>query len=201
MIRTLALRSLVVAPTLALVGVGVTGCGADESVSAGAPASGPAGEVPAGVAEQYSVLEEEIAAEGGEITSGDWRITYIVEPAEAWFEDATAGSFREPAAGETHHIEVIPFEKATGRVVPDVPIRLEVIDSDGTVVDAKDLISLYGEFFHYAHNFSVPEDGTYTLRAILEPPTFGRHGEQADGPKLAEGATVEFEDVQLTAER
>lgn len=196
MIHKLALRSLVVAPALALVSVGITGCGAEEPASAAAPAD----EVPPGVAEQYAVMEEEIAAEGGEMTSGDWRVTYIVEPAEPWFEDGTADSFREPAAGETHHIEIIPFEKATGRVVPDVPIRLEVIDSAGTVVDAKDLISLYGEFFHYAHNFAVPNAGTYTLRAILEPPTFGRHGEQADGPKLAKGATVEFEDVQLAVE-
>lgn len=196
MIRKPALRSLIAASMLALVGGGVTGCGDDDSTAAGEPA----GEVPAGVAEQYAVMEEEIAAEGGETTSGDWRVAYIVEPAEPWFEDGTADSFREPAAKETHHIEIIPFEEATGRVVPDVPIRLEVVDSDGTVIDAKDLISLYGEFFHYAHNFSVPEDGTYTLRATLKPPTFGRHGEQTDGPKLGEGVTVEFDGVELAAQ-
>lgn len=189
-------RIVVTTTMLILAGAGITGCGADDS----APDVAPAGALPAGVAEQYAILEEEIAAEGGETTSGDWRIAYIVEPAEPWFENGTAGSFREPAAGETHHIEIIPFEKATGRVVPDVPIRLEVLSSDGVVVDAETLLSLYGEFFHYAHNFSVPEDGTYTLRAILGAPTFGRHGEKTDGPKLAEGATVEFKDVQLTTE-
>jgi len=143
-------------------------------------------------------MEAEIAAEGGSTESGDWRVGYIVEPAEPWFE--ADGTFREPAAGETHHIEILPFEAASGRLVPEVPIRLAVVDDSGEVVDEQELDLYYAEFFHYANNFSVPEQGMYTLRATLEAPTFRRHGEETAGPALADGTTVEFRDVQLSPE-
>jgi hypothetical protein len=191
--RTGTLRSILVGATLTATIVASAGCGAGDSPSRAASEY----QVPAGVTEQYATMEEEIAANGGETTSGDWRVGYIVEHAEPWFADGRPASYRAPAAGETHHIEVLPIEKSTGRVVPDVPIRLEILDSTGKVIDADELLSLYGAFFHYANNFSVPRAGTYTLRATLAPPEFGRHGEQHHGPKLASGATVEFRGVEL----
>lgn len=171
----------------------IAGCGGDED-SADASAGNT---VPAGVTTQYELIEEEVGAEGGATTSGPWRIAYIVEPAEPWFED---GQFREPTAAETHHIEIIPIEAATGRVVPEVPITLEVVDEAGEVVDSKPLAFYYAEFFHYANNFSVPGAGDYTLRATIEPPPFRRHGEASGEPALSEGAEVEFEDVHLEIE-
>lgn len=207
-------------PALALLAVLAAGCGGGDdgadvrevesgsgsasgsgsgsgSASGSSSGSAPAG-VPAGVAAQYTQLAEEIAAEGGETESGPWRIGYIVEPAEPWYvPEGGDYRFREPAAGETHHIEIIPFEAATGRVVPEVPIRLEIVDGNGQVVDAKALNFYYAEFFHYANNFSVPEAGSYTLRATLEAPPFLRHGAQGADPALTEGAEVEFPNVQL----
>jgi hypothetical protein len=67
-------------------------------------------------------------------------------------------------------------------------------------VDGKDLNFYYGEFFHYANNFSVPKAGTYKLRATLGAPTFLRHGEEKDTPALAQGATVTFDNVTLQPE-
>jgi len=187
-----AIAMLVVTGSLLAIG----GCGSDGEQESGA-AAGETSAVPAGVAAQYATIEEEVGAEGGETESGPWRIAYIVEPAEPWFEGER---FREPAAGETHHIEILPIEAETGRVVPNVPVRLEVRDAAGRVVDANELELFYAEFFHYANNFSIPEPGTYTLRATIEPPTFLRHGEQGEEPPLAEGATVEFADVRLEPE-
>jgi hypothetical protein len=200
------LRSALTATSVLLLAA-VTGCGSTGD-DAGTPNSGgeasaaAAGEqVPDGVVHEYATMAEEIEAEGGETTQGQWRIGYIVEPAEPWFE-ASAGEQvrRDPADGETHHIEILPFEEATGRLVPDVPIKLEVIDASGQVVDAKDLEFLYGEFFHYANNFSVPEAGEYTLRATVDAPTFLRHGEEPQDLTLTEGVTVEFTDVTLAQE-
>lgn len=156
-----------------------------------------------GVTKQYEVLAEEVGARGGSTTSGEWVISYIVEAAEPWFEgheghEGDQQAFREPKAGETHHIEIIPTETATGRIVPDVPITLEVLDADGKVVDKQELNFYYSTFFHYANNFQVPDAGDYTLRATLGVPNFNRHGEPAEGPALAEGATVEFTGVALT---
>lgn len=172
-------------------------CSAEASSQGASDAEG----VPAGVAEQYAVLAEEVEENGGQQESGDWTVSYIVEAAEPWFESYDGDQrLREPAAGETHHIEIIPQETETGRIVPDVPITLQVVDAEGKVVDEKELNFLRSTFFHYANNFEVPEDGTYTLRATLGSPSFARHGEEGEEPALVEGAEVEFEDVELTQE-
>ena len=165
-------------------------CGGDSSATES---------VPGGVAEQYSVLSEEVEENGGQTESGDWTVSYIVEAAEPWYEShGGTAHFRKPAAGETHHIEIIPTETETGRIVPDVPVTLQVLDSEGKVVDEKQLQFLYSTFFHYANNFEVPEDGKYTLRATLGAPGFARHGEEGEEPPLSEGTEVEFENVELT---
>ncbi|WP_298586276.1 iron transporter [uncultured Kocuria sp.] len=203
-----------IAVTAVLAALLLAGCGTDE---AQAPATGPTGTaaatpeatpgatatpstdaVPEGVAAQYATLAAEVEAEGGRTAAGDWEVAYIVEPAEPWFETTDGDpTRREPAAGETHHLEIIPIEAATGRIVPEVPIRLEVLDDTGEVVDEQELMFFNAEFFHYANNFSVPDEGDYTLRATLEPPEFTRHGESLEELTLLEPVTVTFEDVRL----
>lgn len=173
------------------------GCAGGEAPQAKAPEG-----VPAGVAKQYSTLREEIKENGGEQTSGKWKIGYIVEEAEPWFESHDGHQTRRPPAdGETNHIEIIPQEAETGRIVPDVPARLEILDASGKVVDAKDLNFYYSTFFHYANNFSIPQPGKYTLRATLQAPTFMRHSENPQEAPLAEGAQVTFENVEIKKEK
>ncbi len=185
----------------------IAGCGGEEGPppagkdASRAPAA-PAGEVPPGVAAQYATVEEEVKAEGGETNSGPWRVAYIVEPAEGWFERRGDGfEWRPPAEGETHHIEILPIEAETGRLVPEVPVTLEVLDARGEQVARKRLEPYYAEFFHTAENFEIPEAGDYTLRATIEAPDLRRHGEETEEPPLAEGAEVEFERVRLEPEQ
>jgi hypothetical protein len=183
-------RVLPVVALLPITALALAGCGSDATSSES---------LPAGVTEQYSVLDAEVAERGGSVESGEWTVSYIVEQAEPWYAAHDGEQhFREPAPGETHHIEIIPTETATGRIVPDVPVTLQVVDADGKVVDEKPLHFLHSTFFHYANNFEVPEEGSYTLRATLGAPTFARHGEEGEQPPLAEGAEVEFADVELT---
>ena len=123
---------------------------------------------------------------------------YIVEPAEGWFElKRGKQSWRAPARGETHHIEIVPIEAATGRLVPQVPVTLEVLDAQGKRVARSALRPYYAEFFHYAENFSLPAADDYTLKATVGAPALRRHGEQSERPPLAEGAQVEFKGVRL----
>jgi hypothetical protein len=177
---------------------GSTASGTGSATASGSgTATGAATQVPDGVAAQYAQIEEEIEAEGGETTSGPWRVGYIVEGAEGWYEPRGGRLvWRAPAAGETHHVEILPIEAATGRVVPDVPITVEILDEGGDVVATKQLSFYYATFFHYAENFSL-EPGEYTLRATLGAPAFRRHGEQDEPPALSEGVTVTFEDVEI----
>lgn len=78
-----------------------------------------------------------------------------------------------------------------------MPIRLEILDDTGEVVEEQQLMLFHADFFHYAHNFSIPTEGDYTLRATLQPPEFTRHGESLEELTLLEPVTVTFEDVHL----
>ena len=44
---------------------------------------------------------------------------------------------------------------------------------------------------HYGRNWNVPDDGEYTLRVRVEPPTFMRHDE-VNGRRFTELVDVEF---------
>ena len=187
------LRATLTVLSVPFVLAALTGCGAQAATKDDGFA------VPAGVQEQYQVLADEIAEKGKTVESGEWTVNLITEAAEPWF-DKHGAHFRAPKAGETHHIEIIPTETSTGRIVPNVPITLEVVDAKDKVVQKLDLNFYYSTFYHYANNFTVPEAGTYTLRATLGVPTFNRHGEESDTPALAKGTTVEFKDVELTKE-
>ena len=105
--------------------------------------------------------------------------------------------WRDPAPGETAHLEIIPIERETGRIVPDARITLEVLDAGGERVETKALSFYYAEFFHYAENFRIPDDGEYTLRATVQTPRFRRHGDESEGPALMDDAQVEFEKVMI----
>jgi Fe2+ transport protein len=190
--------------SVAVLAASTAACGGEQGNTGEPAAAGQKGggaEVPRGVANQQSTMEEEIDAEGGEKRAGPLRIAYIVEPAEGWFERRNGElEWRPPARSETHHIEILPIEASTGRLVPQVPITLEVTDLNDEIVDRRRVSPYYGEFFHYANNFAVPQAGRYKLRATIEPPDLRRHGEKEHGPALAEGATVEFESVSLERE-
>lgn len=152
-----------------------------------------------GVDAAYSKAQEEIEEAGGEKTAGGYRVGYIVEDAEGWWE-GEAGSlrWRDPASDETNHIEILPYDKETGLLVPYMDVRLTVLDESGDAVDRHELNFYWSEFLHYANNFSIPEGGTYTLRAELSPPDFNRHGsESGKGKVFTEPVTVEFEGVEI----
>jgi Fe2+ transport protein len=206
---------------LVLVASVVAGCGQGESekksdrggsASPGGSASAGSGsgsgsakassEEFQGVIDSYGTAQAEIDAEGGEQEIGDYRVGYIVEPAEPWWEgDPGNLTLREPASGETNHIEILPFEARTGLLIPYMEGTLTVLDEAGEEVDSKPLQFYRGEFYHYANNFSLPQSGPYALRAEMQPPTFLRHEtEVREGRVLTEPISVEFKNVEIDTE-
>lgn len=156
-----------------------------------------------GVDAAYSKGREEIEEAGGQKTAGDYRLGYIVEDAEGWWEGEPGNlRWREPAPDETNHIEILPFDKSTGLFVPYMDIRVTVLDESGEAVDRRDVNFYWADFKHYANNFSVPEAGDYTLRVELSPPDYyGRHqleGKSEEASKtFNEPVTAEFTDVRI----
>ncbi|WP_053057738.1 iron transporter [Rubrobacter aplysinae] len=151
----------------------------------------------------YSAAQEEIEEAGGEKVVDGYRVGYIVEDAESWWEGEPGNlRWREPAPDETNHIEILPYDRESGQFVPYMDVRLTVLDESGEAVDRHDLGFYWSTFKHYSNNFSVPETGTYTLRAELQAPDFyGRHqleGKSREQSKVfTEPVTVEFEGVEI----
>lgn len=155
-----------------------------------------------GVVDSYAIGQAEIDAEGGEVEIGEYRVGYIVEPAEGWWEGEPPNlEWRDPAEGETNHIEILPYDADTGQLIPYMDINLTVLDENEEEVASQPLEFYYAEFYHYANNFSLPESGSYTLRAELEPPPFRRHGdEDGEGRVYENRAVATFEEVEISTE-
>ncbi len=156
-----------------------------------------------GVTDSYAIAQEEIEAEGGEQKVGEYRVGYIVEPAEGWWDgDPAVLQWRRPLGGKTNHVEILPFEAESGLLVPAMQINLTILDESGEEIESNPLEFYRGEFDHYANNFSLPESGAYTLKAELNPPGFRRHetDESSRGKAFTEAVTVESEDVEINTE-
>lgn len=155
-----------------------------------------------GVVDSYALAHEEIEEAGGEKEVGEYRVGYIVEAAEGWWEgDPENLEWRAPTSSETNHIEILPFDAETGLLVPGVEIDLTIRDEEGELVTSKPLDLYYSEFYHYANNFTLPESGEYTLVAEISPPTFERHGsEEGEGKVFTEPVIVEFVNVEIDTE-
>ncbi len=204
------LRSLALLVVLAVLAgaCGQEGSSSDSGGSASGGSGSGSGSATAssdefqGIVDSYGTAQAEIDGEGGEQEVGDYRVGYIVEPAEPWWEgDPGSLTFREPATGETNHIEILPFEAETGLLIPYMEGTLTVLNESGEEVDSKPLQFYRGEFYHYANNFSLPESGIYTLRAEMQPPTFLRHEtEDREGRVLTEPLMVEFENIEISTE-
>jgi hypothetical protein len=154
-----------------------------------------------GMVDSYAVAHEEIEEEGGEEETGPYRVSYIVELVEGWREgDPEDPEWRDPSPEETHNLEILPFDRESGLLIPEMEGRLTVVEVAGEG-DNQPVRLYHAELYHYANNFSVPEDGTYTLKAELQPPDFNRHGdEDGGGGVFTEAVTVMFENVEITSE-
>ncbi|GGK26310.1 hypothetical protein GCM10010124_18700 [Pilimelia terevasa] len=152
----------------------------------------------AGAAAGSAALDRDIRDGGGQTTMDEWRVAYVVGRPQGW-QQLVGGvhTFRAPLPTETHHVAVVPIEAATGRIVPDVPVTLQVLDSAGTVVDQRRLWFLHrADYYRYGHNVAVPTPGAYTLKVVLGTPTFARvAAAAADVPALNRGTVAVFPNV------
>lgn len=77
---------------------------------------------------------------------------------------------------ENAHVEVVVCDAADGRFIPGLHVTATMVSPSG------DVLGPYGQelvwhpmLYHYARNWTLPEDGEYTLRVHVDPPTFMRH--------------------------
>lgn len=117
-----------------------------------------------GETKAQSLAEAEL---GGEQLIGELRVGLIIESSEDFWVWENGKLKEEPAAGKTHHFEVVLREKATKKMIPNSDISLKVERADGWS-ETKKLYPVWGEFFHYGNNFNLAENGNYQAKLNIQ---------------------------------
>lgn len=78
----------------------------------------------------------------------------------------------QPAANETHHLEVKP-EALEGYRIPYMKTTVTIVDQDSQKTKTVELHPMFGGNFHYGVNVAL-EPKEYLLRFRLDPPAFMR---------------------------
>ncbi|MFC3300550.1 hypothetical protein FJV46_08650 [Arthrobacter agilis] len=105
-------------------------------------------------------------------------------------------TWQNPDDGNAH-VEIAVQDASDGRFVPALSVSATLITPGGQGLGphAQELV-WHPMLYHYARNRTLPEDGEYTLRVHIEPPTFMRHDE-INGRRFTEAVDIEFTGVQI----
>lgn len=142
-------------------------------------------------------MARSVAHDGGTREAGDYLVGYAIEEAEGMYmwEDGEL-VWREPE-DENLHVEIAVCDGADGRFVPGCKVTGTLIDPDGNEVGTHEHPLLWHPMiYHYGRNWTVPADGTYTLKVRVDPPTFMRHDE-VNGCRFKESVETVFEGVEV----
>ena len=138
----------------------------------------------------------EVADGGGEKRAGQYVVAYAHEEAEGMYE-LVDGELRWREPDGNIHLEVSVRDAGDDRFIPGLDVRLTVLDESGEEVGTERMPFLWHPWlYHYGRNWTIPGDGTYSLRVRIEPPSFMRHDEE-NGKRYADPVEVEFPDVEL----
>jgi len=142
-------------------------------------------------------MATEVAHDGGMQVIGDYLVGYAIEDAEGMYhlED---GSLRwHNPDQENAHVEVVVCDAADGRFIPGLHVTATMVSPSGEVIGPYEQeLVWHPMLYHYARNWTLPEDGEYTLRVHVDPPTFMRHDE-VNGRRFAEPVDAEFTGVSV----
>lgn len=142
-------------------------------------------------------MTDEIAHDGREVQSGEYLVAYAVEEAEGmWVPKGGELEWVEPE-DENAHIEIAVRDAADGRLIPGLKVEATVIDGDGKEIGTHELPFLWHPYlYHYGRNWTLPADGSYTLKVRFDAPAFARHDEK-NGRRFLKGAEVVFDNVKV----
>lgn len=138
---------------------------------------------------------------GGVRTVGDYLVGYAIEEAEGLYSlDEGRLTWREPE-DENVHVEIVVCDAADGRFIPGLDVSATLTAADGTEIGThRHGLVWHPMLYHYARNWTLPSEGSYTLQVAFEPPTFHRHDE-VNGCRFTEPCRVTFEGVRIETGR
>ncbi|PFG29574.1 Fe2+ transport protein [Paramicrobacterium agarici] len=147
--------------------------------------------------EALRYMAEEVAKDGGTQPAGDYIVGYAVEDAEGMYDFADGSLTWVNPDDENVHLEIVACDAADGRFVPCLNVTATLVSPSGETFGPHDqMLVWHPMLYHYARNWTLPEDGEYTLKVHIDPPTFMRHDE-INGRRFTEPVDVEFTGVKI----
>ena len=131
------------------------------------------------------------------MTSGDYDITYRIEPAKGLYEfSAGKLEWKEPS-DENAHLDLLVHDARDGRFIPGLHIVATLIDRKGGQAASNHLPFVWHpQENHYGSNVKVPESGEYLLQVHIYPATFVR-ADKEQGKRFIADVHVSFENVRI----
>lgn len=118
--------------------------------------------------------------------------------------DVTAAVERpfDPSAPDSAHdayLAVIVQDTASGREIPALHIRAQMLDGDGNVVATRELPYVRHPWLsHHGSWWRVPRDGDYTFHIHADPPPLRRYG-RVTGLEFRNAIDLELPAIHLSA--
>lgn len=149
----------------------------------------------------YIEMSRAVANNGTEMTVGDYRIAYAVEFAETFWQmsgQRLEYNMRPEQSAETNaHVEIAVLDALTGRFLPDLAVRVTVVDAAGRPVGTEAVPFMWHPWmYHYGHNWRVPRAGLYRLLVHVDPPRWPRAGHEL-GRRFIQPIDVTFDGVRI----
>jgi hypothetical protein len=108
----------------------------------------------------------------------------------------------DAAAADTAHdayLAVIVQDTASGRAIPGLRIRAQMLDGDRRVVDTHELDYVRRPWLsHFGSWWRVPSDGRYTFHVHVDAPGVRRYG-RATGLQFRKAIDVDLPSIRLSA--
>jgi len=139
-------------------------------------------------------------ASGAEQTAGDYFIGYAAGDAASITPHRSAGPHRATLHTLRFYTAsaaaIFPRDARTGRVIPGLAVRADLISADGKPAGGELLPFIHAPWFSfYEATLNAPPKAGYKLRVRFSPPSFRRWGRQ--GERFAAPVDVEFGNVSL----
>lgn len=151
-----------------------------------------------GAAVQHMVGD--VAEGGAQQQAGDYLIGVAVEEAEGLYVMKNGDLVWQEPEGNLH-VEVAVRDAADGRFVPGLDVIVTIFDDGGNELGTHghDMV-WHPMMYHYAHNWELPGDGTYSMQVDVGAAPFRRHDE-VNGRRFAEGVSARFDGIEVTTGR
>ena len=136
-------------------------------------------------------------AHGREMRAGDFLVAVAIEHAEGMYHSRDGRLEWQNPTDENAHIEVAVRDAGDGRFVPQLSVRVAVVDAKGREIGSHEQPFLWHPWlYHYGRNWTIPGDGEYTVRVHIDAPSFMRH-DKTNGRRYAEPVDVEFAGMKI----